>query len=147
MEKAKKLLYLLVSLALLAPVFSVWAANDVTSVGPTDFEILTTDTAVLKTVVEANGGVTTAFDVQSNYIDITLDNGSSAQFNTDGTVFFNIEKQSGTDNYSITPACPTTSAILAGTGPGPVVLRMRVYLNPPECDIGRCCLSSWDCCR
>lgn len=129
----RKIFKLFLFLAIFSSPFSASAVNDVTSIGPTDFEILSTDTVALKTIVEANGGVTTAFDVQSNYIDITLDNGSSAQFNTDGTVFFNIEKVGGTDNYSITPACPTTSAILAGTGPGPVVLRMRVYLNPPEC--------------
>lgn len=126
----KKWLFGFFLIFLLLPL-SVFAINDVTSVGPTNFEILSTDTAVLKTVVEANGGVTTAFDVQSNYIDITLDNASNAQFDTDGTVFFNITKQSGTNNYSVVPACPTTSVTLAGTGAGPVVLRMRVYLTPP----------------
>jgi hypothetical protein len=63
-----------------------------------------------------------------------LDNGSSAQFNTDGTVFFNIAKQSGADNYEITPACPTTSVTLSGIAAGTSVLRLRVYADAPACD-------------
>lgn len=133
---ANKKLIIALFLASLMPIFPIFAINDVISVGPTNFEILSTDTAILKTIVEADGGVVTAFDVQSNYIDVTLDNGSSAQFNTDGTVFFNITKQSGTNNYIITPTCPGTSVTLSGNGVGPVVLRMRVYTNPPPCRSG-----------
>ncbi len=132
----KKIRRVILLVFFLIPLNQAWAINDVISVGPTNFEILSTDTAVLKTVVEANGGITTVFEVQSNYIDITLDNGSNAQFNTDGTVFFNITKQSGTNNYNIAPACPTTSVTLSGTGAGPVVLRMRVYASPPPCGGG-----------
>lgn len=132
----KNIAWLILLVFFLIPLNQAWAINDVVSVGPSNFEILSTDTAVLKTVVEANGGIATAFEVQPNYIDITLDNGSNAQFNTDGTVFFNIIKQSGTNNYNIAPACPTTSVTLSGTGAGPVVLRMRVYASPPPCGGG-----------
>lgn len=132
----KNIAWLILLVFFLIPLNHAWAINDVVSVGPSNFEILSTDTAVLKTVVEANGGITTAFEVQPNYIDIILDNGSNAQFNTDGTVFFNIIKQSGTNNYNIAPACPTTSVTLSGTGAGPVVLRMRVYASPPPCGGG-----------
>jgi hypothetical protein len=130
----RKLVIFTVIAALLTPIFYISAANDVTSVGPTNFEILSTDTVALKTIVEANGGIVTSLDVQSNYIDVALDNGSSAQFNTDGTVFFNIAKQSGADNYEITPACPTTSVTLSGIAAGTSVLRVRVYADLPACD-------------
>ncbi len=130
----RKLVIFTVIAALLTPIFYISAANDVTSVGPTNFEILSVDTVALKTIVEADGGIVTALDVQSNYIDVTIDSGGSAQFNTDGTVFFNIAKQSGADNYEITPACPTTSVTLSGIAAGTSVLRIRVYADAPACD-------------
>jgi hypothetical protein len=103
-----------------------FAINDVHVVNDTNFDLLTSDTAAAVTIVAATGGQVTLFDVQSNYIDITLDNLSTVTFNVAAASrYFNVTKVSGSNDYTVTPTCPTTNATLAGTG-AQVVLRLQV---------------------
>ncbi len=134
------ILFLLSFLAI-AP--AALAVNDVQIIGDTDFQVNTSDTATLTTVTAAAGGQITNFDVESNFIDITLDNASSIVFTvTTPSRFIKITKQSGSNNYTITPSCPTTSATLAGTG-AQVILRLEITttdtcptITPPTPDTG-----------
>jgi hypothetical protein len=76
--------------------------------------------------VASSGGQATNFNVQSNYIDITLDNLSSVTFTTTvGGQFLKIIKQSGSNDYTVSPSCPTTTVTLTGTGAA-VILRLEV---------------------
>jgi len=118
---------------LVCPTF-VLATNDISIDEAVDFELLTSDTAVSTTVIASAGGQVTDLDVESNYIDITLDNSSTIIFNT--TVsgqYLKLTKQSGSSDYSISPSCPTTTATLTGTG-SVVVLRLEV-LTTNTCPI------------
>jgi len=119
-----KLIFVIVMLFALP--LSVLAANDVQVSDLTYFELQTADTAVLVTITADGGGQVTNFDVESNYIDITLDNLSTVTFRTNsGSLFLKITKQSGSDDYTVVPSCPTTVATLTGTG-AQVVLRLQV---------------------
>ncbi len=114
------------ALSFFAATPAVFAVNDVQVTDNTDFQTNTSDTAVLTTITAAAGGQVTNFDVESNFIDITLDNSSSVTFTVStANRFFKITKQSGSNNYTVTPTCPTTSATLAGTG-AQVILRLEL---------------------
>ncbi len=112
--------------AILSAPFFVLAANDVQIVNDANFELNTLDTSALTAITASSGGQVTNFNVQPNYIDITLDNLSSVVFTTTtGGQFFKIVKQSGSDDYTVSPSCPTASAALTGTG-ATVILRLEV---------------------
>ena len=99
----------------LTPCFAM-AVNDVQISGPTTFSLLTADTAVATTITANSGGQVTNFDTESNYIDITVDNLSSVTFNTvNAGEYLKIIPQSGSD-YTVSPACPTTTVTLTGNG-------------------------------
>jgi hypothetical protein len=109
-----------------APILA-FAANDVQINNPTNFDILKADNSAPSTVVTGSSGQVANFDVHSNYIDITLDNFSSVTFNTiTSLTFIKITKESGSNSYSINPACPTTTASLSGSG-ATVVLRLETF--------------------
>ena len=123
----KRILVLIIAATLLVAPFLVQAINDVTINGIVNFNLLTADTAIPTTVLASAGGQVTLLDVQSNYIDITLDNTSTITFNTTApSRFIRITWQSGSVNYTVAPVCPTTTVTLTGTG-AQVVLRLEVY--------------------
>lgn len=124
----RKFIYkVIIAAILLATPFLAQAVNDVTINGIVNFQILTADTAVLTTVIASAPGQVTLLDVQSNYIDITLDNLSSITFNTTApSQYIRISKIAGSNNYTIAPSCPTTNATLTGTG-ATVTLRLQIY--------------------
>lgn len=116
---------------------AVFAINDVNITDVTNFDLNTADTAAATTIEAQTGGVATNLYVESNYIDITIDNLSAITFNT--TVagnYLKITKQSGSNDYTLVPTCPTATATITGTG-AQVVLRLQVYttnqctLTPP----------------
>jgi len=112
----------------------VLAINDVTLPDLVYWEIKTSDSLPVTTLVTTNsGGKFTQSYVGNDYIDITLDNTSDVTFNT--TVsgqYLQIVKQSGSNNYSLSPSCITTTATMKGTGAA-VVLRLRVVTTAPSC--------------
>jgi hypothetical protein len=111
---------------LVALPLQAFAVNDVTIANNTDFQIETSDTAALTTITASAGGQVTNFDVQPDYIDITIDNASTVTFNVvTPSRFFKVTKQSGSTAYTVTPVCPTTAATLTGTG-AQVVLRLEL---------------------
>src|SRR3972149_10479149 len=76
-----KKLFITIIIFFSAPFFAL-AVNDVSISDNTNFELNTSDTAVLTTVVASSGGLVTNFDVHPNYIDITLDNLSIVTWTT-----------------------------------------------------------------
>ena len=122
--------------SLLLTIFSViffstaafaYAINDISITGLTNFNLLTVDTAAPVTITAATGGLVTNLDIQSIHMDITIDNLSTVTFNT--TVpgnYLKITQISGSTAFTITPACPTTTATITGTG-AQTVLRLQVY--------------------
>lgn len=123
----KKLSPIIFAILFFSAAASAFAVNDVTIADITNFDLNTADTAVATTITASAGGLVTSLDVQANYIDITIDNLSTVTFNT--TVLGNylkVTKQSGSDDYTLAPACPTTTATITGTG-AQVVLRLQVY--------------------
>ena len=107
------------------PFFSL-ASNESQFSAATNFTIDTSDTAVSTTLSVASGAQVTLLNVQSNYIDITLDNLSSITFSmATSSRYFKITKLSGSSAYSVSPTCPTNSATIVGTG-ATVVLRLEV---------------------
>ncbi len=122
-----------IALLLVMPSFA-FAVNDVTLNANTNFELNTIDAIPsLTTIVGLNGGQVTNLDIQSKYIDITLDNASNITFNTTlATQYFTINKQSGSDAYTTSPSCITNQITLAGTGAA-VVLRLQVTSTVPAC--------------
>ena len=108
-----------------------YAVNDVNLTSDTNFIIETSDTAALTTIVGQNGSIATHLDVQTNYIDVTLDNGSDITFQTDGSVYFNVTSRAGT-GFTFTPNCPpTTTTTLTSTANA--VLRVQVTEAITEC--------------
>jgi uncharacterized repeat protein (TIGR01451 family) len=117
---------IVIVVVVIAVPFPVFALNDAHISDDTIFEFNTFDTAVSETIVASSGGQATSFDVQSNYIDITLDTLSSVTFATMAAgQYLKIIKQSGSDDYTVSPSCPTTTATLIGAGAS-VVLRLEV---------------------
>ncbi len=109
--------------------WSVGAVNDVQISDLVNFELQTADTAVLVTITADGGGQATNFFVESNYIDITLDNASNVTFRTNNTSrFFKVTKVSGSDDYTIDPSCPTNVVTMTGTG-AQVILRLQVKMT------------------
>ncbi len=118
------------ALFFLAPFFA-FAVNDVQITSNTNFQLNTFDTAVSTTVIASAGGQVTHLNVQTNYIYITLDNSSNITFTTTtGSKFLKIDKFSGSNDFTVTPACPTTAATMTGTG-ATVVLRLKVQTTNP----------------
>lgn len=102
------------------------AANDVQVTDTSEFQLLTADTSVATTITVSSGGQATFFDVPTNYIDITLDSSSALTFNVSTpNRFFKITKQSGSNNFTVSPSCPTNSVTLKGTG-AQVVVRLQI---------------------
>lgn len=125
MVKPIKNIIILIIIFLIVPRM-VGAVNDVQVSDATNFELLTADTAALTTITAASGGQATNFDVQSNYIDIILDNLSALTFNTAVSGdYIQISKQSGSNDYTINPACAAATVTVTGTG-ATVVLRLQV---------------------
>ena len=121
--------------ALLFTIFSViffstaaitFAINDVAITDLTNFNLNTVDTAAPVTITANAGGLVTNLDIQAIHMDITIDNLSTVTFNT--TVpgnYLKITQISGSSAFTITPACPTTTATVNGTG-AQTVLRLQV---------------------
>ncbi len=122
----KKLAALLSGLFLFSS-SAVFAINDVSITDTVDFDIHTFDTAAATTITATTGGLVTNIYVETNYIDLTIDNLSAITFNT--TVagnYLKVTRQSGSNDYALTPACPTTAVTIIGTG-AQTVLRLQVY--------------------
>ena len=118
-----------------APLVAMAAPNDVILNGNVEFEVATADTGVLTTIVGTNGGTAAVIDVQSNYIDVTLEATSSIHFeNTHiGTVrYFKVTPQSGT-SFNKVLACPVNDEVtLTGTGT-PTVVRIELVTTSTIC--------------
>ena len=109
--------------------FRIFAINDVQITDVTNLQILTSDTSSPTTIFLGAQSQGTNFSVNSNYIDITLDNSSSMTFiTTVSGQYFKIIKESGSNDYSLSPSCPTTIATLNGTG-ARTVLRLEVVTS------------------
>jgi hypothetical protein len=111
-----------------------FAINDVNITEITNFSLDTFDTATPTTIRALAGGVATNLYVETNYIDLTIDNLSDITFST--TVagnYLKITKQSGSSDYTLSPACPTTSVKITGTG-AQVVFRLQVYTTD-QCSV------------
>jgi hypothetical protein len=109
--------------------FAVWALNDVQFTSNTNLVLLTSDTNAAAAVTAISGGQVTSLDLQSNRIDIVLDNLSNISFNTvNSGQYLKISKQSGSDDYSISPACPATSTSILGNG-AQAILRLEVVTS------------------
>lgn len=106
---------------------AAFAINDVTITDITNFNLNTADTAAPTTITASAGGSVTNLYVETDYIDITIDNLSTITFNT--TVagnYLKVAKVSGSNDYTVAPTCPTTTATITGTG-AQAVLRLQVY--------------------
>jgi hypothetical protein len=131
MFKTAKKLFIIGVIFLVVP-FLASAVNDVVINGIVSFDLLTADTAAPTTILASAGGQVTNLDVQSNYIDIILDNLSDITFNaTVGGEYLKITPASGA-NFTVTPACPTTIAQIQGTG-ATVTVRLEVTTIAPVC--------------
>lgn len=125
--KINKVFIFFITVILMSPFFAL-AVNDVSIVNNTNFQLNTADTAILTTVVATLGGQVTNFDIQSNYIDITVDNLSSVTLTPIvGGQFLKVTKQSGSNNYTGSSLC-STGLTLNGTG-ATVILRLEVLAN------------------
>jgi len=124
--KFKKLFILFILLLVFMP-FYVFAMNDVAIDDDVDLDIFTSNTGVPVTVTISSGGQATSIDMGGsfNYIDITLDNASDLIFTVPSGRYIKITKQSGSNDYTITPSCPTNTATLNGNG-AQVILRLEV---------------------
>jgi len=123
---------LAVALILLLFPFSVFALNDIQFTTDTDIQLLTKDTAVLSTITVQASGVISNVLIETNYIDVTLDNGSTLTLSTADNVYFMATVQSGSGD-SISPTCPLKSiSILSAAN---VVVRIELISNPPACSI------------
>lgn len=115
--------------------FSIMAINDVSINGLINFELLTADTAVLTNVVASAGGLVTSIDVQSNYLDITLDNTSTITLATTGAGnYFNVVTAPDI-RYSATLNCPPTNLVLTGLG-AQIIVRVQVITTYTPCPGG-----------
>ena len=93
------------------------AINDVTINGTVTFELLTGDTAAATTIVASPGGLVTNLDVESNYIDITLDNTSTITLNTTGPGHYFHLLTAADPRYHATLNCPPTHPVAAAPIP------------------------------
>lgn len=130
----KKIFSLIVCLLILFFFGKVYAVNDFSLNGDVNFQLYTIDGGpLLTTIVGKNGGQATFINVENNYIDITLDNASTLTFNTSTTnQYFKITKQSGSNDYTLSPTCITNTVTMTGTG-ATVVLRLEVTTIKPSC--------------
>ncbi|MFZ5365085.1 MAG: hypothetical protein ACOZBH_02720 [Patescibacteria group bacterium] len=130
-------LVILLFTLLLGYPFAVFGINDISFSSNTNLEVNTIDASpTLATVIAQNGSLATNIDIQSNYIDITLDAGSSIAFSTSSSSqYLKITKQSGSNAYTTSPACITNSVTMNGTG-ATVVLRLEVTSINPGCGGG-----------
>ncbi len=124
--------FIIAAILLLAPLLTL-AVNDVTLNGIVSFNLNTIDAVpVPTTILGQSGGQVTSLNVQSNYIDVTLDNLSNITFNTTaGNKYFVIVPTSGL-GFTSSPACITTQITLTGTG-ATTVVRLEVTSTQPTC--------------
>lgn len=108
------------------------AANDLTFVGTPVFLFNTSDTAVPVSVTGSNGGVVTAITVDTNFMNVTVDSGSSATWTIPSGYYFNYTHQSGSvSNYTVTPSCLTQTLNVSATGNA--VFKVTVSTVAPSC--------------
>lgn len=124
----QKSIFLILSfiLVLIIPLI-ILAANEVTLDANTNFSLITTDTATTTTIIGLSGGTVASLTAETNYLDITMENGSSISFDSNSNFTFSVRKQSGSDNYNVSKSCPTNAksrVTLVATGS--VVLRLQV---------------------
>jgi hypothetical protein len=129
MKKMQKsaILFTVFSLIFFSTAAFAYAINDVSITDLTNFNLLTADTAAPVTITANAGGLVTNLDVQAIHMDITINNLSIVTFNTiiPGN-YLKITQISGSTAFTLTPACPTTTATVNGTG-AQTVLRLQVY--------------------
>lgn len=111
--------------------FSVFAINDVQFAADTDIQILTADTSVLSTVTAQTGGAVSNVVIETNYMDVTLDNGSSVTFSTVDNVYFRATVQSGSGSV-VTPSCPLKTISLSSVAN--TVVRIELIAAIPQCN-------------
>lgn len=110
--------------------FSLFAVNDIQFTTGVDTQLITNDTATSAIISAESNGIVSSMLIESNSIDITLDNGSAITFSTADDVYFVATVQSGTGE-NITPACPQQSISLSATGN--VTIRLEISSGIPAC--------------
>lgn len=121
-----KKLFLLISIGFIFPTMAL-AVNDLSFTEDTNFDLLTADTGAAVQFQILSGGQVTNIDVQSNYLDLTIDNLSGLDFDmVTASRYFKVTKISGSSAYSLSPTCPLDNFSVQGTG-AVVVLRLQVY--------------------
>lgn len=111
----------------------VVASNEVTIDGVVDFELYTADNAILTTILGQPGGLVSDMLVESNYIDVTLDNTSTLTMDTTAAgQYFRVTKASGSNDYTVSPSCYTSHIEMNGSG-ATTVLKVEVIATPPAC--------------
>jgi hypothetical protein len=129
----KKFSILLLSLSMVMVLpLTVLAANDLTVNGDITIDLTTTDTASSETITLSSGSVLTSINIESNYVDVSLDNGSDLTLTTDGSIYFDaLTEQSGSG--AAYPSCPSSSNSLNITSTGTAVVRVSIVAVDPAC--------------
>jgi hypothetical protein len=129
----RNLILVAVLFVVLCVIGTVYAINDVTIDGIVNFELNTADNNVFTTVLGQPGGLVNEITVESNFMDVSFDNASVLELDTtEPNRYFRVTKISGSNDYTILPACYTTHVAFAGTG-ATVGLRVEVISTPPSC--------------
>src|SRR3989304_1090895 len=103
LSKVNKKLVIFLFMALTTPFF-VSAVNESQFTATTNFSINTSNTAVPTTISVSASSQVTLLNVQSNYIDLTIDNLSSITFSVaTSNRYFKVTKQTGSTAYTVSP--------------------------------------------
>lgn len=129
--KIKLVLFTIMAIIILPSLVS--AVNDVVLDSDVFFTLNTIDAVPVSTTITGfNGGQATNIEVQTNYIYVTLDIGSDITFKTTGSLYFNYQKMSGSDDYTISPVCVSNQITLIGTG-ATVLIKLEVTSTQTTC--------------
>ena len=124
---SKNIFFILNLVLLLTVSLVALAANEFVLNEDVNFSLLTIDTATSTIIVGLNGGAIVGFTIETNFLDLTMESGSSITFDSNSNFTFTITKQSGSDSFIVTESCrtgPTSRVDLSATDN--VVLRVQV---------------------
>lgn len=111
---------------LLAMPIAALAVNNLQFTTSQQIDTVTTDTHKATLVTVSAGSLVTGITVHSGGMDVTVDSGSSATFTAAAGEYLKVLKVSGSQAFSATPMCPTTTVVLSGSG-ATAVLRLQVF--------------------
>lgn len=133
---SKNIFFILNLVLLLTVSLVALAANEFVLNEDVNFSLLTTDTATSTIIVGLNGGAVVSFTIETNFLDLTMENGSSIIFDSSSNFTFTVTKQSGSDSFTVTKTCRgglTSRVTLAATDN--VVLRVQVSSTQACADV------------